>query len=101
MPRFVSLLVWSDPTTDPPVPDERDREVLVVPKRSEGASETSFADFVALHPEHFRLWAELPAVSDLTDDDVRRVRHCANKGLDIWPDIEAYDRFCAALGEEA
>lgn len=97
MSRPVSIVVWCDVKTDPP---RLGTDSAVLAQYKGGDVVATFSEFVAEHPAHFKAWAELPVVSDLTDKDIRRVRHCANRGLDTWPDIEAYDRFCAALGGE-
>jgi len=95
MPNPVSILVWRNAETDPPKGD-MERYVLFVDYECFVEMVTA-SDVVGACDLDAR-WAELPVVSDLTDKDMQRVRHCANKGLDTWGDIEAYDRFCAALG---
>lgn len=112
MPNPVSILVWRDAKTDPPT-GEMYRLVLVEFHSGETWSLTAseveeYARSVwrDYPDQHVRRWAELPVVSDLTDEDVRNVASDSDYVADLWkrhglPHAETRaraDRLRAALG---
>ena len=95
----MSLLVWRDAKTDPPT--GQTRGVLV--EFENGRVWTMFANTVPCEGAwdeygDIRRWAELPVVSDLTDDDVRNAADWLEPHVG-WRDCVA-DRLRAALGGE-
>jgi len=87
MPRPVSIIVWRDVKTDPPkkrgyyLADDIDGMfVLHYDPEDEVGYGFKWSDGMGGFPD-VRRWAELPVVSDLTDDDVldaaQHVRHSA------------------------
>lgn len=110
MPNPVSLLVWRDAKTDPPTGPARG----VLAQFADGSVWTAFAN--ALHDstwgtldDRVVLWAELPVVTDLTDEDLEDIKDMAEAWLykvGASPDAmdrETVGRLRAALGgkEEA
>lgn len=83
-PKKVSLVVWRDARTDPP---RLGTDSAVLAQYKGGDVVATFSEFVAEHPAHFKAWAELPVVSDLTDDDVRKVAFFAG------PDSRAFEEY--------
>lgn len=107
MPRPVSIIVWRDAEVDPRLFGDAMRLVLV---RRRGLPdpfvdvETSMwwaRDVARDCGNDVLLWAELPVVSDLTDDDVRNIAVWALDGEALATDGSrgTVDRLCAALGD--
>lgn len=102
----MSLLVWRDAKTDPPTGD-MERYVLFVDYEQFVEMVTAREVVGACDPD--ALWAELPVVSDLTDEDVHKAADelrllAGDNALDGVPGAEelyqSSDRLRAALGGE-
>ena len=96
--RPVSLLVWRDAKSDPPKGPLR---FVIVESASGEVSPIWFRDHVWDYPNVVR-WAELPVLSDLTDEDVRNIAVWALDGERLTTDgsHDTVDRLRAALGGE-
>lgn len=98
-PKKVSIVVWRDAKTDPPKGPLR---FVIVESASGAVSPIWFRDHVWDYPNVVR-WAELPVLSDLTDDDVRTAVRALARAPSSLENLEytiAYNRLRAALGGE-
>ena len=106
MPNPVSIVVWRDAKTDPPTGEQAFADVLAL--HHDGDVTLEDPALVVERPGFFKAWAELPVVSDLTDDDVRVAVQALNDIVHLdtqsYPDwavnAARLDRLRAALGGE-
>jgi len=98
MPRPISIIVWRDAKSDPPTGD-MERYVLFVDYEQFVEMVTAREVVGACDPD--ALWAELPVVSDLTDEDVRLasgVLHEEGASQQYGPYLAVQRKLDAALG---
>lgn len=70
MSRPVSIIVWRDAKTEPPTGNLYRYVYVLAPN---AGAPCVRAKWVVSEPRRFKAWAELPVLSDLTDDDVRQI----------------------------
>lgn len=92
----MSLLVWRDAKADPPKGPLR---FVIVESASGAVSPIWFRDHVWDYPNVVR-WAELPVLSDLTDEDVRWMVEEVESIADDGRLLDPAHRLRAALGGE-